>query len=250
MKSSGKILTEKKTIKEIFSEFWFRIPEYQRNYVWGDDEINELLNDLDYAMTNNSDGDYFLGSLVLQSREGKDDTDSKEKIKYVEYDVLDGQQRLTSLLILLAVIKDLTEDPDLINTCSEAIYQRQNKYKQTPERIRLDYKIRDSVAAFIDIHLKNTGGTINDIMIRELADDNNISRANMANAILIFRKYFLSKEPFHEYLSNFAAYLFNNVLLIYVATEELEDAFRLFTILNSRGIPLTNSDILKSINLV
>ncbi len=44
-------------------------------------------------------------------------------------------------------------------------------------------------------------------------------------------------------------FLLNNVLLIYVSTEDLDDAFRLFTILNDRGIPLRNSDILKSINL-
>jgi uncharacterized protein with ParB-like and HNH nuclease domain len=41
----------------------------------------------------------------------------------------------------------------------------------------------------------------------------------------------------------------NNVLLIYVATQALDDAFRLFTILNDRGVPLRNSDILKSLNL-
>ena len=47
----------------------------------------------------------------------------------------------------------------------------------------------------------------------------------------------------------FAVFLLNNVLFIYVSTDNTEDAFRLFTILNDRGIPLSNADILKSINI-
>ena len=65
MNSKGKIDSDKKSIQEIFTDFWFRIPEYQRNYVWTNDELNELITDIEYAMENNQDGDYFLGSLVL-----------------------------------------------------------------------------------------------------------------------------------------------------------------------------------------
>lgn len=69
----------------------------------------------------------------------------------------------------------------------------------------------------------------------------------MSKAILYLNEYLL-KLNVNE-IETLAKYLFNNVLFIYVSTEDLQDAFRLFTILNDRGIPLTNSDILKAKNL-
>ena len=67
----------------------------------------------------------------------------------------------------------------------------------------------------------------------------------MAKAISSMHNIFESKEN----LEAFAVFLLNNVLFIYVSTDNTEDAFRLFTILNDRGIPLSNADILKSINI-
>ena len=64
--SDTKIKTDVKTISEIFEEFWFVIPEYQRSYVWGTDNIKDLLDDLWYAYKKNPDDEYFLGSIVLK----------------------------------------------------------------------------------------------------------------------------------------------------------------------------------------
>jgi len=69
----------------------------------------------------------------------------------------------------------------------------------------------------------------------------------MANAILVIRKYF--EKDANATVDNFFPYLRNKVLMIYVASEKLEDAFRLFTIMNNRGLKLRNSDILKAENL-
>ena len=70
----------------------------------------------------------------------------------------------------------------------------------------------------------------------------------MAKAILEIRRYF--RDPENQISpEGLLKFLLNKVLLIYVATQDLEDAFRLFTILNDRGVPLRNSDILKSLNL-
>jgi len=67
----------------------------------------------------------------------------------------------------------------------------------------------------------------------------------MINAIEAIEKFFENKNS----VEDFAKFLLNRVVFIYVATEDREDAFRLFTILNNRGIPLTNADILKAINI-
>ena len=60
------IASDKITIKDVFGEdMWFCIPDYQRPYVWGEDQISTLLDDVSHAAVNTPDSQYFLGSLVL-----------------------------------------------------------------------------------------------------------------------------------------------------------------------------------------
>lgn len=97
--STGTIEANKKILQKIFSEdFWFLIPEYQRSYVWQTDNITELLDDLYFAFINKPESEYFLGSLVL--KKFKDSS-------FPEYEVLDGQQRLTTFFIMMAVLRDM-----------------------------------------------------------------------------------------------------------------------------------------------
>ena len=244
--SKNKIESEKVTIQKIFKEFWFRIPEYQRSYVWQTDNITELLEDIFFATENNPDSEYFLGSLVLQKRSVIDSINGNE-ITFSEYDLLDGQQRMTTILLILAVIRDIAEKDGLIKSCSNFIYQQEDEFEQIPERLRMIYKIRDKVEAFIQKHIKQVGGTKLTKQLEGQAEVKNLSISNMASGLLCIHEYFSTKTQ--SDIEKFAKHLFNNVIVIYVASEELEDAFRLFTILNSRGVPLTNADILKSLNL-
>jgi len=235
--SNNKIAAEKVDINTLFSNFWFSIPEYQRSYVWESDNINDLLDDLWFAFENRSDSEYFLGSLVLKKTAEKN---------FDEYEVLDGQQRLTTLLVLMAVLRDITENEDLKSTCQERIFQKENKFKGIPQRIRLIYKIRDNVGKYIDDHILDKEGTKND-KISAYIESKNVSISHMSNAILTMRKFFDAKNS--DDRDNFGAYLGLKPIFIYVSTESREDAFRMFTILNNRGIPLTNADILKSVNI-
>ena len=231
------IQSEKKDINSIFSDFWFLIPEYQRSYVWNDDNINDLLDDLWFACQNKNDNEYFLGSLVLK-RTGERDFD--------EFEVLDGQQRLTTLFILMAVIRDLTNNSQLKGTYKKRIHQEGNEFEGIPERVRIVYKIRDDVEGFINEFLLRENGTKNP-EIKEMVGIRNVSISHMAKAIETIRKFF--KDRTDSELEGFAKFLGLNVVFIYVSTENMEDAFRMFTILNNRGIPLSNTDILKSINI-
>lgn len=104
----GQIDSAKIVIGEVFSRFWFRIPDYQRAYVWGKDEISELIDDVNYASEHNPDGQYFLGSMVLRRA-----TRTTDGVSFEEYELLDGQQRLTTLMLLLACIRDRVADDQL-----------------------------------------------------------------------------------------------------------------------------------------
>ena len=232
--------SDKLIVKDVFTK-WFRIPEYQRPYVWDKDQVTELLDDVMQARASNPDSQYFLGSLVLRRNSKEEGT-----TKYEEYDLLDGQQRLTTLFLITAVIRDLTEDKGLKQTCEEAIFQKENKYSGTPERLRIVFDIRDQVKEFIKEFIKEDGGTTkeNELKLKISNVEEDISIVNMSKAILNIREYFSTNS-----IEDFFLYLRMNVLMIYVSADELDDAFRLFTVMNSRGVKLRNSDILKADNL-
>ena len=241
----GQIDSAKVVIQEVFSRFWFRIPDYQRAYVWGKDEIAELIDDVNYASKHNPDGQYFLGSMVLRKA-----TRNEDSVSFEEHELLDGQQRLTTLMLMLACIRDRVTDPDLRSACQEMLYQRENKWKNIPCRNRLVYDIRDNVGDFIERYVKDDDGT-RSADLEGIASGKNLSLANMAVGVHTIHACFDDEKRFARAadFDRFVGYLLNNALFIYVATEDLDDAFRLFTILNDRGIPLSNSDILKAKNL-
>ena len=132
---SNEIKSDKLYIKDIFNR-WYRIPEYQRPYVWGKDQINDLLDDISFAQQNDNESEYFLGSIVFQTK-------TNNNGKYQEDDLLDGQQRLTTLFLITAVIRDLTENEKLKNICKEIIYQDENDFDGTAERPRTIFDIRE-----------------------------------------------------------------------------------------------------------
>lgn len=236
----NEIKTDKIYIKDIFEQ-WYRIPEYQRPYVWGKDEVVDLLDDISYAAVNTPNNDYFLGSFVYQHKKAGGDQE------FIENDLLDGQQRITTIFLLFAVIRDIETNKKRKENCQKYIYQEEDKDTNTPERIRLLYKIRPEVEKFIDEYVKPENSIVdkwNDIK-RIANEDKDVSIKNMANAIVNIRNYFEEQKN----IDTVFPYLLQYVLMIYVYSEQLEDAFRLFTILNDRGVKLRNSDILKAQNL-
>ena len=232
---ANEINSDKLYIKDIFQK-WYRIPEYQRPYVWGKDQINDLLDDISFAQQNNENSDYFLGSIVFQT-----DTDD------IGVDLLDGQQRLTTLFLLTAVIRDLTKNDKLKSACQKIIFQEGNEFEGIPERIRIIFDIREEVKDFVEKYIKENG-KLNDIesLKKELDVSRDLSVKNMINAIFEIQQYFKECDITIE---DFFKYLNNKVLMIYVSSSSLEDAFKLFTVMNDRGIKLRNSDILKAENL-
>ncbi len=244
-RNQKQIESGKMFIKNIFgnynsNEMWYQIPEYQRPYVWEDEQIIALLEDIYSALNYERNSEYFLGSIVLHSKES-------ETKNYINNEVLDGQQRLTTLYLLMAVIRDIATDPDLKQTCETAIYQKENKYRAIPESMRITFEIRKEVQHFAEQFIKPVDGTLKTEALKsEIKHTKDISTKNMASAILIIRHWFDNNRVD---IGEFFTHLMNNVLLIFVSSQELDDAFRLFTVLNDRGIKLRNSDILKANNL-
>ena len=237
------IKCEKKVIREIFN-MWYCIPDYQRAYVWDTDQVRDLLDDTISAYRENKEAQYFLGSMVLKINEK-----SENNVSYIEYELLDGQQRITTVFLILACMRDmLTDYPQYQNSLAGFVYQAEDAILQQPERMRIIFNIRSDVRDFVNEHIKPLHGTCDRALLKDKmqAKDVNISIRNMANAMLVAHEFLEeNKSDIIGYLS----YFLNKVLMIYVATEELQDAFQLFTVLNNRGVKLSSSDILKAENL-
>ena len=120
---ADKIECDKKTLSEIF-DWRYRIPDYQRPYAWEIEHVENLLADTFEAYKEKHTSKYFLGSMVLKKIDGS------------EFEVLDGQQRLTTIFLVLAVIRDLSDDKKLADKCREAVVQPEDIYDEKPECLR------------------------------------------------------------------------------------------------------------------
>lgn len=242
---------DKSYIKDIFTN-WYSIPTYQRPYVWETDQVIEFLDCIKNAYEKNEE-QYFIGSIVYKKSEKEIDG-----VTYQEYELLDGQQRITTIFLFLASIRDIViqnkdkfdedEFKDIVDTCKELIYQQKSKAKGIPERLRIVFDIRKDVRDFVDTNVKTDSSTDDEekLSINAASKTINTSIKHISNTLLVARKFF--KENLNI-ISDFFSYLLNKVLLVYIATEDLQDAFQLFTVMNNTGLKLTNSDILKADNL-
>ena len=215
----------------------FNIPGYQRPFSWEEDNFKQLFDDLNEARINNEDI-YFLGSIILQVK-------SEEKDGSGLYDVVDGQQRLTTLAILLAVMRDVSTTDKAINLLQSKIYQEANEYEKKAETVRL--KVRDKDKQFFRKYVLEKGGTKLDITGQKLSN----SQEKIKIAIEVFKNKFLHTDRTvnQQLLDEMIIYVLNNAIMVYVKTSNLTSAFRLFSVLNARGMELTTSDLLKSENL-
>lgn len=92
----AKIENHKYSIEEAFRECFYIVPDYQREYVWSDKEVHQLLEDINDEIDASSSKEYFIGTILISPTNQKN-----------HYEVIDGQQRLTTFFLLLCALKNL-----------------------------------------------------------------------------------------------------------------------------------------------
>ena len=225
--------TEKALFKVFSNDFAFSIPAYQRPYAWTREQASELLTDLLSFLGDGSESvtdanPYFLGSIVLIKSE-----DAPES------DVVDGQQRLTTLTILLSVLRSLAEAENSLEI-TDYIYQKGKKIEGKENRYRL--KLREKDEDFFRCYVQDENKLDNLLKLdnSQLTDSQRNIQTNT--------EYFLGElSAFSEQQRNrFAHYLMMRCFLVVVSTPDLDSAYRIFSVLNSRGLDLSLTDLLKS----
>jgi len=224
------------TLANLFSEnFIFNIPIFQRPLSWTLDNFEKLFEDIKDSM-NLKEG-HFLGSIILQQHEERPNT----------YDLIDGQQRIIALTILLAVIRDITNNNNLRESIQTYIYQKEDPYKGLPEAMRVTpwKELKDLFREYVYTP-NGTQKFLKDFKSGNIRyKDTEDPRYHLWEAIDIFSRKIREIVD----LESFVKHLLRNVYVVYIKTTNLTTAYRLFNVLNTRGLPLAASDLLKSENL-
>jgi uncharacterized protein DUF262/uncharacterized protein DUF1524 len=223
------------TVGELFGPaFAFTVPAFQRPYAWTCVEATALFQDLldvmgDTALPVRELPPYFLGSIVLV----------REEEYAPDVSIVDGQQRLTTLTILLAAIRALA-DPRRAPHLNRHLYEEGSPFIDSANAYRLRLRSRD--ATFFQRYVQEPDGLaeLPALDVEALTDSQRNIRANTLAYLEALR------ELPEERRFRFAQYVLTRCLLLAVATPDLDAAYHIFSVLNNRGLDLSYADILKA----
>jgi hypothetical protein len=216
--------------KILSSDYEFSIPEYQRPYSWRPPQALQLLADLsDVLERGASDEPYFLGSLVLVK------SDSSPRAE-----VIDGQQRLTTLTLLLAVLRHHTADPALGSSFDRLIFEPGEPLLDRLPKPRLTLRARDNdfFRRFVQ------GGELDDLLALPDGTFTTDAQRNLRDNVKALSGELASWPD--ERRSALARLVTGRTYLVTVSTSDIASAHRIFSVMNSRGLDLSPADIFKS----
>ncbi|ABG50042.1 protein of unknown function DUF262 [Trichodesmium erythraeum IMS101] len=222
-------------LEKLFDEFYV-IPDYQREYVWTQKEVNEFIQDIyeEFSeQTQNSYPEYFIGSIIVCGR--------GEKF----YEIIDGQQRITTAYLVLCAIRDylLTINPN------EPIEALKNKIAA----LYTDNWGNDQFRHKVELQYQESRGILENIALQASVETLSPTRSvkNIQNAYTEIRsflyQYFQVDELVVFNIKKFYAYFLKNVKLIRVKTASVSHALKIYSTLNHRGLALDDMDLLKNL---
>ncbi|GAA6928684.1 DUF262 domain-containing protein [Helicobacter pylori] len=213
---------DKKSLKKILvvgNDTYYQIPIYQRPYQWTEENCEELLNDLFENYEDHGEDDYFCGSLVfIQS-----DKDNKT-------DIVDGQQRLSTFILLAKVLATLyserltEESKDYLQESLISKYGKKDRLNFNAIGFNSKKDFQYALTSFNDAPVSN--------------NKNNY----LKNAVCL--KNYLRKKEIED-INDFIEWLYFKVVFITITCPDADKALRIFHVLNARGLALNATDIFK-----
>ena len=230
------------------------IPIYQRPYSWGESEVNQLLKDIysSYQLSIASkNGDtsikneemlLFAGTLFIK-------TNRNVKNEYTEYDIVDGQQRTTTLtlvlMILLNILIKIDSDDDAVKEIKNYLWKKVDRKNDKDVRVLTLGNIDQPIMIELFDNLFS-GKDIVEFAQNKLDEKLNDVEENLLKNVVIISNYFNQFEYENEYY-NYFDYIKNNVRFIAIKVQtNLVKLFSIFESINSKGKPLEDIDLIKS----
>lgn len=227
------IKAEELQLFDIFNDSYrFQIPDYQRPYAWTTEQTSELLDDLLYAMGQAENvkeaSPYFLGSIVIIKEDGQ-----------TQSYVVDGQQRITTLTILFCVLRELAAESNK-SAIHKYVYAPGAIFADIPGHFRLT--VRDLDKGFFQDNIQQMGSLSNFV-------ENSHGKHSDSQTRMLENTSYLWKSisKFDEKRRNtLMQFLVQRCYLVVVSTSDRNSAYRIFSVLNDRGLDLSPTDILKA----
>lgn len=235
----SKLNVDQKTIKDLFQDKRadFLIPDYQRPYAWGENECQTLWDDIftfaipdDGSTEFDSNSEYFLGPIVTFK--------NKENAKM---EVIDGQQRLTTLMLLLRAFYSkfsYMQDKAAIATkqnIEKCLWKTDEFGEPDMDELKIDSEVATDKDKDEFLDVLRTG---------------DVSRGQKSRYAENYRFFQNSIQAFLDKFPSYFAYLptriMNNCILLPIEAESQDTALRIFSTLNDRGKPLSDADIFKA----
>ena len=213
-------------------DYFFVVPDYQREYVWKpDDQVEQFLIDIDneYEPNVSNQKSYFIGSIIIVENEGK-------------FDVIDGQQRLTTIILSLCAFRDLLKPLSLDD--------KQKKYLQTIEELLSDFDIKSEETKLrLELQYEESKGYLNCLI-----ENKDFTEIKTASIIKMEQAYVRIKDHLNTYqnidtnsLVSYARYFLTKIELVVINSENLSSALKIFETINQRGAGLNAMDLVKNL---
>lgn len=235
----SKLNIDQRSIRDLLTDKRsdFLIPDYQRPYAWGEDECATLWDDLfsfafpgdDYERFDSENDEYFLGPIVtFKNLSG-------------QLEIIDGQQRLTTIMLLLRAFYDkFTNMKDkqsvkMREAIARCVWKTDEFDEPDMERLKIDSEVAsdNDKNEFLEI-------------LREGNVGDGWKSAYARNFAFFQRKIEQLVSEWPTYTVYMATRVINNVILLPIEAESQDTALRIFSTLNDRGLPLSDADIFKS----
>ena len=235
----SKLNIDQKTIRLLLTDKHsdFLIPDYQRPYAWGEDECATLWDDLFSFAFPNDDCDafdstadeYFLGPIVTFKNEAG------------QFEIIDGQQRLTTIMLLLRAFYDKfanmkdKQSVKVRESIASCVWKTDEFDEPDMGALKIDSEVASDAdkGEFLDILRHGSVGV-------------GARSAYARNYAFFSRKMAEMASEWPTYIALLAARILNNVILLPIEAESQDTALRIFSTLNDRGLPLADADIFKS----
>jgi uncharacterized protein with ParB-like and HNH nuclease domain len=222
------------TLADILSEGLFLVPNYQRGYAWTERQLNEFWEDVNIAVSSNRR--HYTGVITV----AKDDVAIKSS-KRLCYEVIDGQQRLTTLMLLLRAFYSKFGNMQDSNskatreTIEQCIWKTDEFSHPLMEELKIDSEVASDDDKDVFLNILKTG------------DDAKSEKCNYAVNYRFFCKKIASfLDAFPSYFAYLPMRIMNNCIMLPIEAESQDTALRIFSTLNDRGKPLSDADIFKA----
>ena len=231
------------TVLEAFEKHFYIVPEYQREYIWSETEVNQLLEDItNHYLSSANDAIYFIGTvLVCPPQRGI----TKKGIKR-HFEVIDGQQRMITLFLLLCAIRAHFSSNDLGNELRsqlDPLIIEKSFNQQTHRSLRLNVKYEN--ASKVLRCIAEFDGDPSQIRNRIDSRDVYGSSKRIIEAFECIYKFLGDKFDSDGKLEKFLLYILERLTFIQIATD-VNSALKIFETINDRGVGLDAMDLVKN----